>query len=66
MIKKILDAICFILIITAGLNWGLIGGFKYNLIENLFGSGPIIKSIYISFGLSALYTIYSCKYIPRK
>jgi uncharacterized membrane protein YuzA (DUF378 family) len=47
-----------IMLIIGGLNWGLVGFFDYNLVENLFGLGFIAKLIYDVVGLSAVYLAF--------
>jgi uncharacterized protein len=57
--KNTLDYIALVLIIVGGLNWGLVGAFKFDLVAALFGAGSVFASIiYILVGLSALYGIY--------
>lgn len=59
MKKNGLDWIALVLVIVGGLNWGLVGLFKLDLVELLFGSIPILQNIvYILVGLSAVYMIY--------
>lgn len=54
--------IAFILLIVGGLNWGLIGLFKYNLVEAIFGTMPsLVMIIYILVGLSAVYLGFTHK-----
>jgi uncharacterized protein len=44
------------LIIIGGINWGLIGFFDYNLVDQLFGVGSVLsRIIYALVGLSAVY-----------
>jgi uncharacterized membrane protein YuzA (DUF378 family) len=55
---SVLDWIALILIIVGGLNWGLIGIFKFDLVAAIFGSmSAISRIVYILVGLSALYTL---------
>jgi uncharacterized membrane protein YuzA (DUF378 family) len=55
---SVLDWIALILIIVGGLNWGLIGIFKFDLVAAIFGSmSAIARIVYILVGLSALYTL---------
>ena len=57
--KSVVDWIAFILVIIGSVNWGLVGLLSWNLIENIFGTIPILLSIvYILFGVSGLYIIY--------
>jgi len=59
MAKNALDWIALILIIIGGLNWGLVGIFKWNLVDAIFGIGSVVSAIvYILVGVAALYSIY--------
>jgi len=52
------------LLLVGGLNWGLVGLFKWNLVEVLFGSWPwLVRLVYILVGLSAVVMLMkkSCK-----
>lgn len=51
-----LDWTALILVIIGGLNWGLIGLFKLDLVKSIFGDMTAIsRIIYILVGLSAIY-----------
>ena len=51
-----LDWITVILVIVGGLNWGLVGIFKFDLVAAVFGEMAIISRIvYTLVGLSAIY-----------
>lgn len=55
---KTLDVIVIILLIIGGLNWGLIGIFKFDLVAAIFGDmGVISRIIYILVGISGLYRL---------
>jgi uncharacterized membrane protein YuzA (DUF378 family) len=57
-LKKLsaLDWITFILVIVGGLNWGLVGIFKFDLVAAIFGEmGIISRIVYTLVGLSAIY-----------
>ena len=55
---NILQAICYTLIITGAINWGLIGGFDFNLVEYLFGTNTYLtKGIYIAVGIAAIISV---------
>ena len=52
--------IALILLLIGGLNWGLVGLFRFNLIDWMFGWCPIIaRIIYILVLISAIYLIVS-------
>jgi len=56
-----LNIICLILVIIGGLNWGLVGFLKWDLVANLFGGGDMYalvpRIIYGLVGLAALYML---------
>lgn len=56
---KTIDNIALTLLIVGGLNWLLVGLFKFDLVAMLFGGQAAIISriIYILVGLSALYCL---------
>lgn len=55
---KVIDKIALILIIIGAINWGLIGIFKFNLVEMLFGDMTILaRIIYALVGISGLWGI---------
>jgi len=54
-----LDWISTILLLVGGLNWGLVGIFKYNLVEALLGSMPtIVRVVYGLVGIASVYGVY--------
>ncbi|MEX0930415.1 MAG: DUF378 domain-containing protein [Candidatus Paceibacterota bacterium] len=57
----LVDWIAVILTVVGGINWGLIGAFNLNVVDQVTGGeGNIItRVIYIVVGLSALYLIYT-------
>lgn len=55
---KIIDKIALVLIIIGAINWGLIGFFKFNLVDTIFGQMSILsRIIYGLVGLSGLWGI---------
>lgn len=55
---KIIDKIALILIIIGAINWGLIGLFKFNLVELLFGDMTLLSRIVYSLvGIAGLWGI---------
>ncbi|VVB79948.1 Uncharacterised protein [uncultured archaeon] len=59
MTKNALDWVALILLIIGGLNWGLVGLLKLDLINLIFGSVAWLATvIYVLVGLAGLYTIY--------
>lgn len=55
---KVIDKIALILIIIGAINWGLIGIFKFNLVELIFGDMTVLaRIIYSLVGISGLWGI---------
>ena len=55
---KVIDKIALVLIIIGAINWGLIGIFKFNLVELIFGDMTILSRIvYTLVGISGLWGI---------
>ena len=59
MNTAVVNTIALVLVIIGALNWGLIGGFHYNLVETLFGVGTITQVVYIVVGVAALFVGYT-------
>ena len=56
---NVLDWIAIILVIIGGLNWGLVGILKFDLVAAIFGDmSAISRVVYSLVGLAALYMIY--------
>jgi uncharacterized protein len=54
-----LDLVALILVIVGGLNWGLVGLFKFDLVVTLFSSVPMLTQIvYDVVGLAAVYLAF--------
>lgn len=56
---KIVDRLALILNIIGGINWGLIGLFKFDLVAWIFGGQDAVLSriIYALVGLAAIWCI---------
>ena len=55
---KVVDKIALVLIIIGAINWGLIGFFKFNLGDTIFGSRSVIsRIIYALVGISGIWGI---------
>ena len=54
-----LKKLVLVLLIIGGFNWGLIGLFNYNLVDNIFGTSLelISRIIYTLVGLAGLWAI---------
>lgn len=66
---KALNYTTLALIIIGGLNWGLVGAAKFNLVSAIFGEGSVLSNIvYILVGLSAVvqaFLIFASSSAPR-
>ena len=50
--------LALVLIIIGAINWGLVGFFKFNLVDTIFGSMSVIsRIIYALVGISGLWGI---------
>jgi len=63
-----MDKIALILAIIGGLNWGLIGLFRYDLVAALLGgqTGILSRIVYTLVGIAAIWCISLLFRIPRK
>ncbi len=53
---KTLNALTLVLIIVGGINWGLVGLAKFDLVATVLGAGSILsKFVYTLVGISALF-----------
>ena len=58
MRNQVIDCTALTVAIIGAINWGLIGVFKFNLVEFLFGGiGWLARLIYILVGISGLYLV---------
>ena len=55
----IMDRIALILLIIGGINWGLVGVFKFDLVAYLFGgqTASVSRVVYTLVALAALWCI---------
>lgn len=57
---RTLNIVALALIIIGGINWGLVGLFDYNLVDEIFTKGSFLtRTIYGLVGVAALWMIYS-------
>ena len=55
---KALDTTALVLTVIGGLNWGLVGFFDYNLVDQIFGVGSFwARAVYAIVGIAALWVI---------
>ena len=64
---KAFDVVTAVLLIVGGLNWGLWGGFHYDLVASLLGGySPMSRIVYLLVGLSAVYQAVAWGRIQRR
>jgi uncharacterized membrane protein YuzA (DUF378 family) len=51
---KRLEPVWLALVVVGALNWGLVGLFEFNLVEEIFGAGTVADVIYVIVGLAGL------------
>lgn len=53
-----LELIAMVLLVIGGLNWGLFGLFRFDIISSIFGEmTALTRIIYVLIGLSAVHRI---------
>ena len=64
---KVLDVITAILVIVGGLNWGLVGVFRFDLVAAIFGemSAPS-RFVYLLVGVSAIYQLLEWRAVRKR
>jgi len=64
---NVIDWIAMILIIIGGLNWGLVGVFKFDLVRAIFGEMSLLaRIVYIIVGISAIYVLAMLPKLTKK
>ena len=64
---RAIDVIVAILLVVGGLNWGLVGFFRFDLVAEIFGPmSPLSRIVYTLVGLGALYQALTWKAIQRR
>lgn len=55
---KIIDYIAHLLIVIGAINWGLVGFFKFDLVQFIFGDMTLLSRIIFALvGIAGLYAI---------
>ena len=54
---KAINILALTIGIVGAINWGLIGFFRFNLVESIFGIGWFTRIIYALVGLCGLYLL---------
>ena len=68
---KTLDAIAGVLLVVGGLNWGLVGVARFDLVAIIFGmkfgeTSALSSAFYLLVGAAALYHAVSFKAIQNR
>jgi uncharacterized membrane protein YuzA (DUF378 family) len=64
---KSLDILAAVLLIVGGLNWGLVGLLKFDLVAAILGNGSLLASVvYVVVGLAAIYQAAGFRAIQRR
>ena len=64
---NILDWVSIVLVIVGGLNWGLVGAFKFDLVATIFGDmSSLSRIVYVLVGLAAIYLIYTATKLVKE
>ena len=53
MLKR-LEPVWLALVVVGALNWGMVGLFEFNLVEEIFGAGTVADVIYVIVGIAGL------------
>ena len=51
---KAVTIVAFVLVIVGALNWGLVGLFKFNLVQALFGDSAVSSLVYALVGIAGV------------
>lgn len=61
-----LDWVAYVLVLVGALNWGLVGAFKFNLVEAILGDmTTLARIVYVLVGLSAVYLVVTVGKLAR-
>ncbi len=62
-----IDWLALILVIVGGLNWGLVGILKFDLVASIFGDmSGLSRVVYALVGLAAVYVAFTCASLMKK
>jgi uncharacterized membrane protein YuzA (DUF378 family) len=53
LIKR-LEPVWLALVVIGAVNWGLVGLFEWNLVEEIFGTGTATDVVYVIVGVAGL------------
>ena len=65
---KLMDVIAAVLLVVGGLNWGLVGLFRFDLVASIFGGSEAVLAaiVYTLVGAAAIYQGLQWKAIQRR
>ncbi|MFH1143518.1 MAG: DUF378 domain-containing protein [Candidatus Eisenbacteria bacterium] len=65
---KTFDTLAILLLVVGGLNWGLTGFFRFDLVAAIFGgsSALLARVVYAIVGLAAIYGIFTWKTLQKR
>ena len=64
---KKLDVVATVLLVVGGLNWGLVGASRFDLVAALFGDmTPLSRTVYALVGLAAVYNAAQWRGMQRR
>jgi len=64
---KALNVLALILVIVGGINWGLVGFFRFDVVAMIFGEMSLLaRLVYALVGLAAVYEIAGAKAIAKR
>ncbi|HZZ40034.1 MAG TPA: DUF378 domain-containing protein [Acidobacteriaceae bacterium] len=64
---KAIDVLTAVLLIVGGLNWGLFGGFHFDLVAALLGQfSAISRVVYVLVGLAAVYQAVTFRSLQKR
>lgn len=56
----IINVLALAILAIGGLNWGLVGIFKFNLVDAIFGVGSVVSVIiYVLVAISAIWLVFN-------
>jgi uncharacterized membrane protein YuzA (DUF378 family) len=65
--KDIVSWVGFVLLIIGGLNWGLVGLIKLDVVQAIFGDMTVLaRIIYLLVGISAIYMLLMPPKLDKK
>ena len=64
---NVFDWVALVLVVVGGLNWGLVGILKFDLVATIFGDmSTLARVVYALVGLSAVYVAVALGQLCRK